>query len=137
MKISIPVPENYSIPEDVEDGGVFEELVTFRLEGTSLVPTMLAGVEIPMEDAEEDEAVEEMEEEEAPAGPVRPRRHLRDLGHVGDRLGTLVDRSGEHGRSGALRDPAGGGAHLLPRRPDSLDPEPGGRARRQGLAPGR
>jgi mannose/fructose/N-acetylgalactosamine-specific phosphotransferase system component IID len=68
--MKIPVPENYSIPEDVEDGGVFEELVTFRVEGTSLVPTMLAGVEIPMEDAE-DEAVEDMEEEDmAAAGPM-------------------------------------------------------------------
>ena len=70
MKISIPIPENYSLPEDVEDGGVLEELVTFRVEGTSLVPTMLAGVEIPMEDAE-DEAVEDMEEEDmAAAGPM-------------------------------------------------------------------
>ena len=70
MKISIPVPPNYSIPEDIEDGGVFEELVTFRVDGTSLVPTMLAGVEIPMEDAE-DEAVEDMEEEDmAAAGPM-------------------------------------------------------------------
>ena len=70
MKISIPIPEGYSLPEDVEDGGVLEELVTFRVEGTSLVPTMLAGVEIPMEDAE-DEAVEDMEEEDmAAAGPM-------------------------------------------------------------------
>lgn len=70
MKISIPIPENYSLPEDVEDGGVLEELVTFRLEGTSLVPTMLAGVEIPAEDTE-DEAVEDMEEEDmAAAGPM-------------------------------------------------------------------
>ena len=70
MKISIPIPENYSLPEDVEDGGVLEELVTFRVEGTSLVPTMLAGVEIPMEDTE-DEAVEDMEEEDmAAAGPM-------------------------------------------------------------------
>ena len=69
MKLAIP--ENYTLPEDVEDGQTFEELVTFRVEGTSLVPTMLAGVEIPMEDAEEDEAVEDMEmEEEAPAGPM-------------------------------------------------------------------
>jgi len=70
MKISIPIPENYSLPEDVEDGGVLEELVTFRVEGTSLVPTMLAGVEIPMEDTE-DEAVAEMEDEETEAaGPM-------------------------------------------------------------------
>ena len=70
MKLSIP--ENYTLPEDVEDGQTFEELVTFRVDGTSLVPTMIAGVEIPMEDAEEDEAVEEMEDEdmEAPAGPM-------------------------------------------------------------------
>ena len=68
MKLAIP--ENYTLPEDVEDGGVFEELVTFRVEGTSLVPTMLAGVEIPMEDTE-DEAVEDMEEEDmAAAGPM-------------------------------------------------------------------
>ena len=72
MKISIPVPPNYSIPEDIEDGQSFEELVTFRVDGTSLVPTMIAGVEIPAEDAEEDEAVAEMEDEdmEAPAGPM-------------------------------------------------------------------
>jgi len=70
MKISIPIPENYTLPEDVEDGGVLEELVTFRVEGTSLVPTMLAGVEIPMEDTE-DEAVAEMEDEEMEAaGPM-------------------------------------------------------------------
>jgi mannose/fructose/N-acetylgalactosamine-specific phosphotransferase system component IID len=71
MKLAIP--ENYTLPEDVEDGGVFEELVTFRVEGTSLVPTMLAGVEIPMEDSEdEDMATEEMatEEEAAMAGPM-------------------------------------------------------------------
>jgi hypothetical protein len=68
MKLAIP--ENYTLPEDVEDGGLFEELVTFRVEGTSLVPTMLAGVEIPMEDAE-DEAVEDMEEEDMEAtGPM-------------------------------------------------------------------
>ena len=70
MKISIPVPENYTLPEDVEDGSTFEELTTYRVEGTSLVPTMLAGVEIPMEDTE-DEAVAEMEDEEMEAaGPM-------------------------------------------------------------------
>jgi mannose/fructose/N-acetylgalactosamine-specific phosphotransferase system component IID len=68
MKLAIP--ENYTLPEDVEDGQTFEELVTFRVEGTSLVPTMLAGVEIPMEDTE-DEAVEDMEEEDmAATGPM-------------------------------------------------------------------
>jgi hypothetical protein len=68
MKLSIP--ENYTLPEDVEDGSTFEELTTYRVEGTSLVPTMLAGVEIPMEDTE-DEAVAEMEDEEMEAaGPM-------------------------------------------------------------------
>jgi hypothetical protein len=68
MKLSIP--ENYTLPEDVEDGQTFEELVTFRVDGTSLVPTMIAGVEIPMEDAE-DEAVAEMEDEDMEAaGPM-------------------------------------------------------------------
>lgn len=73
MKISIPIPENYTLPEDTADGDTFEELVTFRVDGTSLVPTMLAGVEIPMEDSEdEDMATEEMatEEEAAMAGPM-------------------------------------------------------------------
>lgn len=69
MKLTIP--EGYTLPEDVEDGGVLEELVTFRVEGTSLVPTMIAGVEIPAEDAAEDEAVAGMEDEAvAPAGPM-------------------------------------------------------------------
>jgi hypothetical protein len=68
MKLSIP--ENYTLPEDVEDGSTFEELTTYRVEGTSLVPTMLAGVEIPMEDTE-DEAVAEMEDEDMEAaGPM-------------------------------------------------------------------
>ena len=62
----IKIPEGYSLPTDVEDGGVLEELVTFRVEGDSLVPTMIAGVEIEAEDDEmedemEDEAADEME----------------------------------------------------------------------------
>jgi hypothetical protein len=63
MKLTIP--EGYSLPEDIEDGGVLEELVTFRVEGTSLVPTMIAGVEIPSEDAED---VDEMEAANPMAG---------------------------------------------------------------------
>ena len=62
----IKIPEGYTLPEDVEDGSVFEELVSFRVEGDSLVPTMIAGVEIEAEDDEdemdEDEAATEMEE---------------------------------------------------------------------------
>jgi mannose/fructose/N-acetylgalactosamine-specific phosphotransferase system component IID len=66
MKIKIPT--DYTLPEDVADGDSLEELVTFRVEGDSLVPTMIAGVEIAaeaddddMEDMEEDMAADEME----------------------------------------------------------------------------
>jgi mannose/fructose/N-acetylgalactosamine-specific phosphotransferase system component IID len=64
MKLTIP--NDYTLPEDVADGDTFEELVTFRVDGDSLVPTMLAGVEIAAEEAEdedemEDEAADEME----------------------------------------------------------------------------
>jgi mannose/fructose/N-acetylgalactosamine-specific phosphotransferase system component IID len=64
MKIKIPT--DYTLPEDVADGDSFEELVSFRVDGDSLVPTMIAGVEIAAEEAEdedemEDEAADEME----------------------------------------------------------------------------
>jgi len=70
MKLTIP--EGYTLPEDVADGDTFEELVTFRVDGDSLTPTMLAGVEIAAE-AEDDEM--DMEEEataemEAGASPM-------------------------------------------------------------------
>jgi hypothetical protein len=55
MKIAIP--EGYTLPEDLVDGDVFEELVSFRLEGGELVPTSLAGIAI----AEEGEAVADEE----------------------------------------------------------------------------
>ena len=58
MKLTIP--EGYTLPEDVADGDTFEELVTFRVDGDSLTPTMLAGVEIA---AEAEDEVEDMEEE--------------------------------------------------------------------------
>ena len=63
---TIKIPEGYSLPAEVEDNSTFEELVTFRVEGDSLVPTMIAGVEIAAEEAEdegemEDEAADEME----------------------------------------------------------------------------
>ena len=71
--MKIEIPENYTLPEDIADGDTFEELVTFRVDGTSLVPTMIAGVEVMAEEAE-DEA-EDMEEETegeevATAGPM-------------------------------------------------------------------
>ena len=59
------MPEGYTLPEDVADGDSFEELTTYRVEGEYLVPTMIAGVEIAAEEAE-DEA-DTMEEEEATA----------------------------------------------------------------------
>lgn len=69
----ITIPENYSVPADIADGDTFEELVTFRVEGDSLVPTMIAGVEIPAEEAEEatemeDEVADEMEAANPMAG---------------------------------------------------------------------
>ena len=65
--MKIEIPEGYTLPEDVADGGTLEELVTFKVEGEYLVPTMIAGVEIAAEEAEdeadmEEEAVAEMEE---------------------------------------------------------------------------
>jgi mannose/fructose/N-acetylgalactosamine-specific phosphotransferase system component IID len=63
MKIKIPT--DYTLPEEVADGDTMEELVTFRVEGDSLVPTMIAGVEIAADEEEdmdmEDEAADEME----------------------------------------------------------------------------
>lgn len=73
MKLSIP--ENYSIPADIEDGQTFEELVTFRLDGDSLVPTMIAGVEIEAEEAE-DEMEDDMEEEAVAEMEEAPMRGL-------------------------------------------------------------
>jgi mannose/fructose/N-acetylgalactosamine-specific phosphotransferase system component IID len=70
MKIKIPT--DYTLPEDVADGDTMEELVTFRVEGDSLVPTMIAGVEIAAEEDEdmemEDEAADEMEAASPMAG---------------------------------------------------------------------
>ena len=71
--MKIEIPENFTLPEDVADGDTFEELTTFRVEGEYLVPTMIAGVEIAAEEAEdeetdmEDEATAEMEA----AAPMR------------------------------------------------------------------
>ena len=75
MKLTIP--EGYTLPEDVADGDVFEELVSFRVEGDSLVPTMIAGVEIAADEAEdtemEDEAADEMEAGASPMAGVGER----------------------------------------------------------------
>ncbi len=57
--MKIEIPEGYTLPEDVTDGGTLEELVTFKVEGEYLVPTMIAGVEIPTESEDEGEDMEE------------------------------------------------------------------------------
>ena len=72
--MKLPIPENYTLPEDVADGDTLEELVTFRVDGDSLIPTMIAGVEIPAEE-DEDEA-EDMEEEAAAEMEEAPMRGL-------------------------------------------------------------
>lgn len=49
--MKIKIPDNYTLPEDIADGDTFEELVTFRVEGDSLVPTMIAGTEISSDES--------------------------------------------------------------------------------------
>ena len=64
------------MPEETVDGDTIEELVTLRVEGDMLVPTMIAGVEIADEEAEdedEDMAAEGMEE-------------VADMGGMGERI---------------------------------------------------
>jgi mannose/fructose/N-acetylgalactosamine-specific phosphotransferase system component IID len=69
MKLTIPT--DYTLPEDVADGDTFEELVTFRVDGDSLVPTMIAGVEIAADESEEDEMEDEAADEmEAGVSPM-------------------------------------------------------------------
>jgi len=72
MNTKIKIPAEFSLPEDVADGDTFEELFTVRLEGDSLVPTMIAGVEIAADEEEEvameDEAADEMEAASPMAG---------------------------------------------------------------------
>jgi hypothetical protein len=73
----IKIPEGYTLPEDTAEGDTIEELVTLRVEGDMLVPTMIAGVEIASEEME-DEA-EDMEEDEMEAeGPA--------MGGMGERI---------------------------------------------------
>lgn len=72
----IKIPDSYNLPEDVAEGDVFEELVSFRVEGDSLVPTMIAGVEIPAEMEDDEEEAEDMEEEAAAEMEEAPMRGL-------------------------------------------------------------
>ncbi len=68
MNTKIKLPEGYTLPEDVADGDSFEELTTYRVEGDSLVPTMLAGVEIAADESEEDMEMEDEAADEMEAG---------------------------------------------------------------------
>jgi len=74
--MKIEIPENFTLPEDVADGDTFEELVTFRVEGEYLVPTMIAGVEIAAEEEAEDEEADTMEEEATAEMEEAPMRGL-------------------------------------------------------------
>jgi len=74
--MKIEIPENFTLPEDVADGDTFEELVTFRVEGDSLVPTMIAGVELAAEEAEDEMEAEDMEEEATAEMEEAPMRGL-------------------------------------------------------------
>jgi len=76
--MKLPLPENYTLPEDVADGDSFEELTTFKVEGEYLVPTMIAGVEIPKEDeSSEDESTSE---EDMAAAAMEAKNPMKGLG---------------------------------------------------------
>lgn len=79
--MKIEIPEGYTLPEDVQDGGTLEELVTFKVEGEYLVPTMIAGVEIPAEDDSEDsKAGENATPEEEAAASEMEKAPMRGMG---------------------------------------------------------
>lgn len=78
--MKIPVPDNYTLPEDVEDGSEFEELVTFKVEGEYLVPTMIAGVEIASEDDSEKSMAENATPEEEAAASEMEKAPMRGMG---------------------------------------------------------
>ena len=66
--MKIPIPSDYTLPAETEDGQTFEELVTVRVDGDSLVPTMIAGVEIAADESEEDMDMEDEAADEMEAG---------------------------------------------------------------------
>jgi len=68
--MKIPIPTDFSLPEDISEGDTFEELFTVRLEGDSLVPVMIAGVEIEADDDEDEMEEEAADEMEAGASPM-------------------------------------------------------------------
>lgn len=95
--MKILIPEGYEMPEDIVDGSTLEELVTFTVDGNYLVPTAIAGIEIPAdaEKAEEeeeayDEGVAAGEEEAAPEGKKLKGRAASmaagSIGSIGRRI---------------------------------------------------
>lgn len=78
--MKIEKPENYELPADVEDGSEFEELVTFKVEGEYLVPTMIAGVEIASEDDSEKSMAENATPEEEAAASEMEKAPMRGMG---------------------------------------------------------
>lgn len=79
--MKIEIPKDYTLPEDVKDGGTLEELVTFKVEGEYLVPTMIAGVEIPAEDdSEKSDMAENATSEEEAAASEMEKAPMRGMG---------------------------------------------------------
>jgi hypothetical protein len=75
--MKIPIPPDYTLPEGTEDGQTIEELVTLRIDGDMLVPTMIAGVEIAAKEAETED-VEDVEEEDM--------EEVTAMGNMGERI---------------------------------------------------
>lgn len=84
--MKILIPEGYTLPEDVTDGGTLEELVTFTVDGDYLVPTAIAGVEL--ETPEEDTEEEGVEEEAGPKlkGKAAGMSKEAAMGDIGRRM---------------------------------------------------
>jgi hypothetical protein len=78
--MKIELPEGYELPADVKDGGTFEELTTYRVEGEYLVPTMIAGVEIASEDDSEKAPSENATPEEEMAAAEMEKSPMRGMG---------------------------------------------------------
>jgi hypothetical protein len=78
--MKIKIPENYSLPEEVVDGDTFEELVTFRVDGGSLVPMMIAGVEVATGEEETEAEVDEMAAEDVAMDEVEVAAPMTGMG---------------------------------------------------------
>ena len=78
--MKIKIPKDYSLPEEVVDGDTFEELVTFRVDGGSLVPTMIAGVEIAAGKGEAEAEDEDMVAEDAAMDEMEASAPMSGMG---------------------------------------------------------